>query len=336
MAGAAAVVLIQLSLSAPALSQAAPVHPGLEGSPQAVTESLRPQMRRVMALPKARWGKARRSWTRAMVIALRSHANPLPRIVPRDIGTWCPAYPTADIAQREAFWVGLVSSLAWHESTHRPTAVGGGNQWFGLVQIFPPTARHYGCRARSGAALKNPEDNLSCGLRIMAETVPRDGVISAGMRGVAADWGPFHSERKRADMIAWTRSQDYCRQIGRSLRPVSRPAALELSHMPRPHSRPEGLVPRDVTDALPPEALAREDPGQGDAVMPLAAAVAEFTDLAEAALRRAEEDEAPEEEGPESDEAGDDGAEGDDPEAATGTPAPDATGEVADPAADAT
>jgi hypothetical protein len=47
-------------------------------------------------------------------------------------------------------------------------------------------------------------------LRIMAETVPRDGVVSAGMRGVAADWGPFHQGTKREDMRAWVSSQDYC------------------------------------------------------------------------------------------------------------------------------
>ncbi len=35
-------------------------------------------------------------------------------------------------------------------------------------------------------------------------------MVSAGMRGVAADWGPFHSSGKRQDMIAWTRSQPFC------------------------------------------------------------------------------------------------------------------------------
>ncbi|WP_425093347.1 hypothetical protein [Tropicimonas sp. S265A] len=44
----------------------------------------------------------------------------------------------------------------------------------------------------------------------MAVTVPRDGVVSAGRGGVAADWAPFLSETKRNDMIAWTRAQPYC------------------------------------------------------------------------------------------------------------------------------
>nr|WP_089879710.1 transglycosylase SLT domain-containing protein [Citreimonas salinaria] len=159
----------------------------------------------------------------AALQALRGHARALPAMVPADINAWCPGYRSAGLAGREAFWVGLISSLAWHESTHRPNAVGGGGQWFGLVQIFPPTARLYDCRAQSGEALKDPERNLSCALRIMARTVPRDGVVSAGMRGVAADWGPFHSSRKRDDMRDWLRRQPYCRGLARSLRPQLRP-----------------------------------------------------------------------------------------------------------------
>lgn len=181
---------------------------------------------RPFELPAARWdGQAgTERWTMAAISALQSHAQKLARTVPRDIAQWCPAYRTADVAQRRAFWVGLVSALAWHESTHRAAAVGGDGRWYGLTQIYPPTARGYGCRARNGSALMDAEDNLSCALRIMAVTVPRDGVVSQGMRGVAADWGPFHSQRKRTDMQRWVKEQDYCSAVSRSLKPVARPA----------------------------------------------------------------------------------------------------------------
>jgi hypothetical protein len=191
----------------------------------AVEGSLRPVARTEIALPKARWdhrGEAA-SWSSAALRALSSHASVLPQKVPRDIAEWCPAYPTADTAQRKHFWVGLLSALAKHESTYRPGAVGGGGKWYGLLQILPATARGYNCKARTGTALKDGTANLSCALRIMSVTVPRDGVISHGMRGVAADWGPFHSRRKREDMKAWTRGQAYCTAIGKSLRPVARP-----------------------------------------------------------------------------------------------------------------
>ncbi|MBE9638392.1 transglycosylase SLT domain-containing protein [Salipiger pacificus] len=181
-----------------------------------------------MTIPKARWGTSggRSTWSLAVLSSLRGHANALPDVVPADIDTWCPAYESGSREQREAFWLGLVSALVKHESTFKPTAVGGGGKWIGLMQILPSTARLYGCQATTVDGLKDPRANLSCGLRIMARTVARDGVVSANMRGVAADWGPFHSRAKREDMIEWTRSQAYCTGLGRSLRPIERPVSL--------------------------------------------------------------------------------------------------------------
>lgn len=150
------------------------------------------------------------AWTEATMAALASHGAALPALVPADIAEWCPGYAKQDVVGRGAFWAGLISALAKHESTWNPRAVGGGGRWFGLVQISPGTARGYGCVAQTGEALRDGPANLSCAVRIMADTVPRDGVVSRGMRGVAADWGPFHSAVKREDMRAWTRSQSYC------------------------------------------------------------------------------------------------------------------------------
>ncbi len=162
--------------------------------------------------PPMRWDHHPQAddWTRTAFAALDTHGAALPSLTPADIETWCPGYPQAAPDERKAFWAGLISSLAKHESTWNPRAVGGGGRWFGLVQIAPATARGYGCEARSGEALKDGGKNLSCAIRIMSRTVPRDGVIAAGMRGVAADWGPFHSSRKRQDMQAWVRAQPYC------------------------------------------------------------------------------------------------------------------------------
>lgn len=194
--------------------------PGLSARP-----TLRPRVV-VEELPDLRWDHINGSerWTRAAMRALDSHGSRLLDTVPADIGQWCPAYPDADRWSRKAFWAGLLSTLAKHESTYRPNAVGGGNLWFGLVQIYPPTARGYGCQARSGEALKNGELNMSCAVRIMNRTVPRDNVVSQGMRGVAADWGPFHSRRKREDMRRWIYSQPFCQGLHLSMRPVERPA----------------------------------------------------------------------------------------------------------------
>jgi hypothetical protein len=152
------------------------------------------------------------SWEQAGFAALQSHAAVLPDIVPADIEAWCPGYPDASEEERAAFWLGLLSSLARHESTWNEQAVGGGGRWFGLVQISPATARHYGCQATSGSALLEGEANVSCALRIWATTVPRDGVVATGTGGVAADWGPLHpsQSQKREDIRAWMLDQPYC------------------------------------------------------------------------------------------------------------------------------
>lgn len=195
------------------------------GAPEA---SLRPIARDPWAAPNLRWdGHARdMDWTLAAMAALRGPGAALVTTVPQDIANWCPGYETAGPGQRRAFWAGLVSALAWHESTHREQAVGGGGRWFGLVQISPATARYRGCRATSGEALLDGAANLRCGLRIMGETVTRDGVVSRGMRGVAADWGPFHSTRKREDMRQWLLRQSYCQTPPEELRrPVMRPVS---------------------------------------------------------------------------------------------------------------
>lgn len=223
----AAIFTLLLATGANATPVQAPDNPVIAASPQAVSVSVRPKARRPLVIPTARWDRngGEKSWTVASLGALRGHASSLPDIVPRDIAAWCPAYSTGTREQREAFWVGLTSALVKHESTYRPHAVGGGGLWYGLTQILPSTARLYNCKATTGEALKDPEDNLSCAFRIMARTVARDGVVSQGMRGVAADWGPFHSRSKREDMAAWTRSQSYCTALGRSLRPVARPGS---------------------------------------------------------------------------------------------------------------
>ena len=172
--------------------------------------------RRTDLAPSMQWDHTSKGtdWTKTAMAALRDHGMPLASTVPDDIEAYCPGYKTASTEERQAFWVGLLSSLSKHESTWRETAVGGGGRWYGLFQISPGTARAYGCEAKSGKALLDGAKNVNCAIRIMSHTVPRDNVISQGMRGVAADWGPFHSSSKRKDIMGWTRSQPYCQAKG--------------------------------------------------------------------------------------------------------------------------
>ena len=176
-----------------------------------------PLPRPALAVPPLHWddlrpgmeAPARPAWGPALVRAVLAQEGLL-NVVPEDIDRWCPAYADAGPDQRAAFWAGLVSALSWYESTHRADAVGGGGRWFGLVQISPATARYRGCAVGTGEALMNGAANLRCAVRIMAQNVERDGVVSRGMRGVAAEWGPFHSSQRREGMRHWVSEQDYC------------------------------------------------------------------------------------------------------------------------------
>lgn len=197
-------------------------------------ESPEPELVRPVArdsnMPNTRWTHQPTHvlWNRAALSALKSHGRALVEMVPDDYAKWCPAYRMAPDEDRQAFWVGFLSALAKFESTYKPRAVGGGGKWFGLVQISPATARGYGCNVGTGEALRDGAANLSCAVRIMAVTVPRDGVIhrrDSNWRGVSADWGPMRSSSKRADMAGWLRKQPYC-QSKSMIRPKARPAAL--------------------------------------------------------------------------------------------------------------
>ncbi len=189
--------------------------------------SMRPNARRPF-LPRTRWDFKAGSdvWTRAAMVSVGAYGDGLQTIVPKDIDRWCPAYAKNSPTLRRAFWVGMMSALSKHESTYNPRAVGGGDLWYGLLQIYPDTARRYGCRARTGEALKNPVENLSCAARIMAVTVARDQAVAVRdtrWRGVAADWGPMTKPKKIAEMAAWTSRQTYCQPI-ENTRPVARPS----------------------------------------------------------------------------------------------------------------
>jgi len=222
-ARALARAVAQTTAATSSLTAATPGIPLLSGD----DIDIRPPARRAN-LPRTRFqhmdGHA--VWTRAALSALKEHGAPLVKVVPRDIAFWCPAYPANDDTGRRAFWVGFMSALSKHESTYKPWAVGGGGQWYGLLQILPQTARWRNCNVGTGEALKNGAANLSCAARIMAITVPRDGVIHGyrGKRGlgVTADWGPMHKSSKRADMAGWLKRQSYC-VAANTIRPRSRP-----------------------------------------------------------------------------------------------------------------
>lgn len=224
-----------LGLAVPAQPMAeAPLRPRLRplGSiPTEVVEWTGPRVvppARPVFTAAADWDGAREgeAWSVAAMEALDAAPADLRDMVPADIGSWCPGYQRNPPHLRAAFWVGTVSALARYESTFDESAVGGGGAWHGLLQISPATARAYGCEATSGEALRDGEANLACAIRIMSRTVARDGVVTAGGGGIAADWGPMSRSYTRDRIRAWVKEQSYCEAetaVMASLRPEARP-----------------------------------------------------------------------------------------------------------------
>ena len=175
--------------------------------PAACVQTPEPEVGRAAFLPAMRWDSRPEAeeWTAATLAALRSEGAVLASTVPADVEGFCPNYAAASEPDRRAFWAGLFSALAKHESTWNPEAKGGGGRWIGLMQIAPTTARAYGCELPEGAGLTDGA----------ATQVGRDGAIvsdgTGGWRGIARDWAPMRVEAKRQDMAEWTSAQDYCR-----------------------------------------------------------------------------------------------------------------------------
>ena len=163
--------------------------------------------------PAMRWDHRPEAatWTQTSMNIIAKNDAVLAAKVPADIEGWCPGYDDASMTERRAFWAGLLSATAKHESTWNPKASGGGGRYIGLMQISPQTARAYGCAATNPSDLKNGEANLACAIRIMSKQVGRDGVVAGGgNKGIGRDWGPFRSAAKRSDIAGWTKSQSYC------------------------------------------------------------------------------------------------------------------------------
>ncbi|EEW24709.1 Lytic transglycosylase catalytic [Rhodobacter ferrooxidans] len=150
-------------------------------------------------------------WTVSTMQAVAAHDTVLAASQPSDIRQWCPGYPEANLTERRAFWVAMLSAVAKYESSWNPKAAGGGGAYIGVMQISPATARHFGCEAQSSAALKDGAANLECAVKIMADQVGNDqAVVGNGRQGLGRDWMPFRKADKRAAMAAWVGRQSYC------------------------------------------------------------------------------------------------------------------------------
>jgi hypothetical protein len=165
-------------------------------------------------LPAMRWDHLPQAaaWTTSVLAEIRKNDAALASRVPADIQNWCPKYETASMSERRAFWAGLLSAIAKYESNMNANASGGRGRYIGLMQISPKSAANYGCTAVTQQSLKDANANLQCAVKIIAVSVGKDGeVAGTGKKGVGRDWMPLRNSKKRAAMMEYTATQEYCR-----------------------------------------------------------------------------------------------------------------------------
>lgn len=165
-------------------------------------------------------------WTAFTRAALVTDGKALLQVEPADAADYCPAYATLSGEEREAFWLGLLSAMARFESGFRPATSfpesfndrnGTPVISRGLLQLSQESAnsRLYNCEIGEAEELHDPRTNLTCGAKIMAALVTRDGTIgiqeNGRWRGGSAYWSVLRTSSSSNPQIrAYTNGMAVC------------------------------------------------------------------------------------------------------------------------------
>lgn len=165
-------------------------------------------------------------WTAFTRAALATEGRALRMIEPTDVAAYCPAYTTLSGEEREAFWLGLLSSMARFESDFRPTTsfqenfndrTGKSVISRGLLQLSQESANSslYRCGIEDSEELHDPRTNLNCAVKIMTALVSRDRTIGAQVdgrwRGGSAYWSVLRTTSGSNPKIrAYTNRMEVC------------------------------------------------------------------------------------------------------------------------------
>ena len=172
----------------------------------------------------ARWEKSNPSkieWSEYAFNEIQRQGDVLTKTVPRDIGEFCPNYPSLREDEKREFWVYLLSTLSELESSHQPDcayqesfpdSTGQLVVSRGLLQLSRESANNYGCGFKTASELYDPLRNLSCGIKILGHWVGRHGALAGrgpkGWNGGARYWSVLRTGKKLSRIQAWTNA--YC------------------------------------------------------------------------------------------------------------------------------
>ncbi|XGC79809.1 hypothetical protein ACES2L_10755 [Bdellovibrio bacteriovorus] len=167
-----------------------------------------------------------KEWTTHVLRQLDVVGKDLLDVVPSDAATWCPNYTNLNQNERKDFWAYLLSQMTRYESGFAPEkfytesfADSAGKKVIsrGLLQLSIESGNAYGCGFRTTKDVHDPEQNLSCGIRILNRWIERDGRIGGNngnqWRGGARYWSVLRSSSSSYQKIVKaTKSISICQK----------------------------------------------------------------------------------------------------------------------------
>lgn len=145
---------------------------------------------------KADWDKHANAaaWTGFVLEGLS--ASTLAAATTADSAEFWPGYAAADDADRQQFWLMLISAVVKEESDFDPNCVFEKPPPLSQKSIGPMQLSRsdtsYGCDFPDENAVKDPRRNLMCAVRVLDRLVNRDGRIGGDQahlkKGGAAYW----------------------------------------------------------------------------------------------------------------------------------------------------
>ena len=152
------------------------------------------------------------------------YGQELLKVVPNDIGTYCPQYVEFGSHKRGDFWVHLISKLAYFESSYNIDETyqeefpdNDGNRVIsrGLLQLSIESANgNYDCGLLNAQELHEPKINLECAVRIFNKLVVQNraiaGKVNGRWQGASRYWSPFRDKEKNKKLVTYTNSLDFC------------------------------------------------------------------------------------------------------------------------------
>jgi hypothetical protein len=145
---------------------------------------------------------------------------------PEDIEYFCPKYKSITKTDKIKFWTGLISSMAYYESSFDPNAEytekfkDNQGEYIvsrGLLQLSFESANQkaYNCNIESDQDLYLAEVNLNCGINILSYWLNKDKAITSiksKIKGAGRYWAVLRSNNGQLEKIqAYTQALDFCK-----------------------------------------------------------------------------------------------------------------------------